>query len=232
MRKKDGAARDADFTKLDAESQAKAESDAGSNGAAVDTKQDSDPADREPSAQADMQLLRNELEQANKKATESHEKYLRALADFDNFKKQKIKERSDMLKYQGEAIFTDLLEVVDNFERALQSADSHPEQFKSGVQLISKMLGDILAKHGVLAESAIGEKFEPLKHHALSQTYSPDASPGSVIEELKKAYFYKDKLIRIADVVVAAESPVVESPEVDATQTESVPPAESKPEEE
>ncbi len=141
--------------------------------------------------------LRAELQDAS-------EKQLRVLADFDNFKKRAIKERSELQKYAGENLVVDLLEVLDNFERALENIDSDQTQFKEGVKLIHRMLGDVLRKHGIAAESAIGKKFEPQKHNALSQSPSESVETGHVVSELKKAYFYKDKLIRIGDVVVSS----------------------------
>jgi len=137
-------------------------------------------------------------------ATENHEKYLRALADLDNYKKRAIKERSDLIRYQGEQVIVDLLEVVDNFERALASDSSEKDQLKTGIEMIYKQLIDLLTKNGVKGESSVGKPFNPETHQALSQIESEGVAPGCVVSELKKTYFYKDKLIRIGQVVVAA----------------------------
>ena len=145
---------------------------------------------------------KKQLEAALLQSKENHELYLRALADFENFKKRSIKERSDLIKYQGERIFQDLLEVTDNFERALEVEDSQEGDFKTGIEMILKQFNALLAKFEVRAESALGANFDPTKHSALSQVEDDSAEPGTVLSELKKAYYYKDKLLRAAEVVV------------------------------
>lgn len=140
-------------------------------------------------------------------AREFKEKYLRALADFENFKKRTLKERSDLLKYQGEKVFLDMLEVVDNIDLALQHAEAEPEKLREGVELIHKMFVSTLDKWGVRASSALGKPFDPNEHAAISQIPDGETEPGTVINELKKAYFYKDKLLRPSEVVVSVAPP-------------------------
>lgn len=146
-----------------------------------------------------------ELEKLRKEAADNKDKYLRALAEFENFKKHALKERSELLRYQGERIFVDLLDVVDNFELALQHSKADPEKLRSGVELIYKLLADLLTKWEVRAESGLGKPFDPARFNAISRAEVDDAVPGTIITEFKKTYLYKDKLIRIGDVVVAAE---------------------------
>lgn len=135
------------------------------------------------------------------------DKYLRTLADLDNTSKRALKERSELVKYQGEKIFVDLLDVVDDFERALQFSDkSTPEQFLQGVGFIHKKFLDVLAKWNVKSESTKGQLFDPAKCQALANSPATDGvEPGTVIEEYKKAFWYKDKLIRVGEVIVATE---------------------------
>jgi molecular chaperone GrpE len=131
------------------------------------------------------------------------DKYLRALADAENIRKRAIKERSELIKYQGEQIVTDLLAVVDDFELALANSGTELDKFKQGVEMIHKRFIDVLGKWDVRGESAIGQQFDPNRHEALSKVAVPDAVSGSVVNELKKTFFYKDKLIRPGQVVVA-----------------------------
>ncbi len=143
---------------------------------------------------------------------EAQEKYLRALADFENFKKRSMKERSDLLKYQGERVFIDLLEVVDNLDRALEAANSYEltqdgQKLREGVELIQRMFLQVLKKWEVRGEGAVGEPFDPQKHEAISQMPSAEFAPGVVMNELEKTYFYKDKLVRPGKVVVAMAAP-------------------------
>ena len=139
---------------------------------------------------------------------EMKDKYLRALADLENYKKRAIKERSELLKYQGEKVLIDVIEVVDDFDRAFEHAEGNevdPKEFRSGIELIHKSLVDILKRWEVEARSALGKEFDPNFQSAISRVPANDAKPGTVVSELKKAYFYKDKLIRVGEVVVAAE---------------------------
>jgi molecular chaperone GrpE len=132
-----------------------------------------------------------------------HDKYLRALADAENIRKRAIKERSELIKYQGEQIVTDLLSVVDDFELAIANSGTELDKFKQGVEMIHKRFLDVLGKWDVRGESAIGQQFDPNRHEALSKIAVADAASGSVVNELKKTFFYKDKLIRPGQVVVA-----------------------------
>ncbi len=144
-----------------------------------------------------------ELELAKNEAKENYDKYLRALAELDNFKKRTTKERSELIKYQGERIFIDILDIADDIERALQFANAEPGQLKTGLEMIQKRFSDILGKWEVRGESAVGKIFNPEYHNAISKIQSPDAEPGQIVGELKKMYFYKDKVLRHGDVVVA-----------------------------
>lgn len=157
----------------------------------------------------------SELETALK---ESKESYLRLIADFENYKKNVLKRESEMIKYQGEKVFVDLLDVIDNFERAIDvtkesnkdSKDVAPDyekqytQLLSGVELIYKDLLGSVTKWGLKSESAIGKQFDPNTQNAISKIPASEGQEeGTVVAELKKAYWYKDKVIRIGDVVVA-----------------------------
>lgn len=135
---------------------------------------------------------------------EAQDKYLRAIAETDNLKKRFAKERSDLIKYAGEYLAQDLLEVVDNLERALNSISSKEDnEFIKGVRLIHAQLEAVLDKQSIRPETAIGTKFDPNKHQAMTTMESSEYEPGTVVQELKKAYFFKDKLLRPAQVVVA-----------------------------
>jgi molecular chaperone GrpE len=137
--------------------------------------------------------------------SEWKDKYVRLLAEFDNFKKRVTKERSELLKYQGDRIFVDLLDVIDNFELSQQYAEQDPAQYRSGIELIFKKFQDFLQKWEVKGASSIGRQFDPTIHNAISKAPAGSNAPGSIVGELKKPYFYKDKLLRPGEVVVAAE---------------------------
>lgn len=145
----------------------------------------------------------DELRAAQEQLKEQNDRNLRLLAEFDNFKKRAMKERSELLKYQGEQIFVDLLDVLDNLELALGYTNADHEKLKAGLEMIHKMFLEKLSRWEVRPEVGMGQGFDPVKHNAISQVKDPNAKPGTIVGELKKTYFYKDKLIRPGEVVVA-----------------------------
>ncbi len=130
--------------------------------------------------------------------------YLYLLAEFDNFRKNAIKERSEMVKYGSEKFIREFLNVFDNFERALDASDAADSSaFREGVQMIATELRHLLQKFGVEEVKAEGETFDPSKHEALSSEPRSDVEPGKVVRVFKKAYKLHDKLLRPAQVVVS-----------------------------
>lgn len=150
---------------------------------------------------------------------ENYDKYLRALAEMENTKKRALRERADLIRYAGEHLARDLLEIADNFQLAFaQDLSGVPEQFVQGFRLISDRFVEILAKFEVKPESALGTPFDPNKQQALTSVPTADHPPGTVIEEFKKAYFFKDKLLRPGQVVVSVAPPEPKSVEGSAAE--------------
>ena len=144
--------------------------------------------------------LQAELEQAKKDNL-----YLRA--DFDNYKKGAIKERSELIRYGAERIVSDLLDLLDNFERALamELTEDNIQSFKEGMSLTRNEFHKVLHKFGVQPVESEGVKFDPMVHEALSSEETDRVPPGHISQVFKKAYKLHDKLIRPAQVVVAKE---------------------------
>jgi molecular chaperone GrpE len=153
----------------------------------------------EGAAEARVASLAQEL-------AEAKDRHLRLMAEFENFKRRTLKEQSELLKYQGERLVVDLLEVVDVLELALGHASADHDKLKSGLEMTHKLFIERLAKWEIRGESGMGATFDPQRHSAISRVPGSDAKPGTIIGELKKAYFYKDKLIRPAEVVVASSA--------------------------
>ncbi len=145
-----------------------------------------------------------EAEALSKELAETKDRYIRLMADFENFKKRALKEQSELLKYQGERLVVDLLEVLDNLELALSYSSAEYEKLKAGLDMIHKIFVERLGRWEIRGEASLGAEFDPKKHAAISRVPGSDAKPGTVVGELKKPYFYKDKLIRVGEVVVAA----------------------------
>jgi molecular chaperone GrpE len=140
-----------------------------------------------------------------KELAETRDRHLRLMADFENFKRRALKEQSELLKYQGERLVVDLLDVVDNFELALSHSSAEYDKLKAGLDMVYKMFIERLGKWEIRGESGVGLEFDPHKHAAISKVPGGTAKPGTIVGELKKSYFYKDKLIRVGEVVVASE---------------------------
>lgn len=129
--------------------------------------------------------------------------YLRA--EFDTYKRNAIRERSEAIKYGSERLAGDVLTVLDNFERALEmkiSADNFKDFYK-GVEMIAGELRSALAKGGIAELPARGQPFDPSIHEALSAEETGEVSEGHVYRVFRKGYKLHDKLIRPAQVVVA-----------------------------
>lgn len=146
-----------------------------------------------------------EVEALKAEVADYKNRYLRLMADFDNYKKRTLKEQSDLLRYQGEKVIVDLLEVLDNLELALSHSSAEFDKLKTGLEMVHKLFVERLGKWEVKAETGMGNAFDPQKHNAISRVPGADAKPGTIVGELKKAYFYKDRLIRFGEVVVATE---------------------------
>lgn len=124
-----------------------------------------------------------------------NEKYTRLMADFQNFRKRTDKEKADVYSYANEKIMTDLLAVLDNFERALDS-ECKDEAYAEGMKMIFKQLTDILTASGLEEIEAVGQDFDPNFHHAVLTDNNDDFDSGKVTEVLQKGYKLNGKVIR------------------------------------
>ncbi|MFN9066402.1 MAG: nucleotide exchange factor GrpE [Bdellovibrionales bacterium] len=129
--------------------------------------------------------------------------YLRA--EFENYKRHAVKERSELLRYAGERLARDIVGVVDNFERAL-GLDVKPDtldNYVKGVQLTAQELKTVLEKHGIKAVESDRVPFDPNIHEALGSEPSTEVAEGHVLRVFEKPYRYHDKLLRVGRVVIA-----------------------------
>jgi molecular chaperone GrpE len=141
-------------------------------------------------------------------------RYMRLAADFQNYKKRTEKEKSDIYAYANEKFAADLLDVIDNFERALgQGAAPGPadaetdggadEKFLEGMKLIMDQLVNVLERNDVSEIDAAGAEFDPNLHHAVQMEESGEYESGKVTRVIQKGYKIKDKVLRPAMVMVA-----------------------------
>ena len=157
---------------------------------------------------SELEDLRKELAAKELEAKNHYDRFLRQVAELENFKKRSAREREEVSRFANEALIKDLLAVVDNLERAIAHASDggNGKPIVAGVEMVLKGLLDALAKHGVTQISAIGQPFDPSMHEAMAQVESDAHEPNHVVEELHKGYTLRDRLLRPALVSVAKQS--------------------------
>ena len=165
------------------------------------------PAIAEPTNLSPEQL--EELKCRAAKADENWERLLRTTADFDNFKKRAARERQDAIKFANESLIQKIVPVLDNFEMALAAAQSSStdgsKSLSEGVAMIHSQLRQALAESGLEEISATGQLFDPNLHEAVSQQESSEVAEGHVLQQLRKGYKLRERLIRPATVIVAKQ---------------------------
>jgi len=136
---------------------------------------------------------------------ELNDKYLRLYSEFDNYRKRTSKERLELFKTAGQDILTDLLPVLDDFDRAMQNMDSSDdtEAIQTGINLIYSKFKSILGNKGLKNFKSIETEFDPEVHEAITKIPAPNKKlKGKVVDEIEKGYMLNDKVIRFAKVVV------------------------------
>jgi molecular chaperone GrpE len=160
----------------------------------------------EQQQETDLDDYKAVFERLQQEKEELNSKYLRLAADFQNFRKRVDKEKSDIYEFANEKLILDLLPVVDNFERALQSAKENEQEkaFVKGIEMIFKQFLDVLTKNGVKEISAIGETFDPNYHHAVMQEENSDYESNTITEVFQKGYTFNEKVVRPSMVKVVS----------------------------
>ena len=147
----------------------------------------------------------NQLEKLQAELQEQKDKYLRLMAEFDNFRRRTAKERIELIQTAGKDVIVSLLDVLDDCDRAekqLQSNDDIAVQ-KEGIQLVFNKLRSNLQSKGVKAMESIHAEFDVEKHEAITEIPAPtEELKGKVLDEVMKGYYLNDKIIRFAKVVV------------------------------
>ena len=151
----------------------------------------------EQSSECDPRVA--ELDEHKKAYAELNDQFMRLAADFENFKRRSARERELFVSLAVERFAVDILEVLDNFERALQSDDTH---LREGVNQIQQLLHDRLLRNGITPVDPRKKQFNPAEHEAVAHIAS-DEPAGSVIDVIARGYRMNDKVIRYAKVAVS-----------------------------
>jgi molecular chaperone GrpE len=165
----------------------------------------------EETKEVQVDLLKEQLEKTEKEYKELEDRLLRVAAEFDNYKKRTVREFQSIIKNANEELISQLVETLDNFQRALDSASRSNstnssgdfDSFHKGVELIYQHFKDILAKEGLKEIKVIGEPFDPHLHEAVMQQESDKFPDGIVMDEISKGYILNDKVIKHSKVIVS-----------------------------
>jgi molecular chaperone GrpE len=131
------------------------------------------------------------------------DKFIRKVAEFENFKKRSLKERIELIQTAGKEVIVDMLEVLDDCERAEKQMNSLDDKAREGVMLVFNKLKALLTAKGLKPMETINEEFNPDIHEAITEIPAPtEKQKGKVIDEIQKGYYLNDKIIRYAKVVV------------------------------
>jgi molecular chaperone GrpE len=141
------------------------------------------------------------------KADEHWDRLLRTTADFENFKKRATREKQDAIRFANEGLIEKLVPILDNFDMALAAAQASDgddaQSLQTGIALIHQQLRQTLADAGLEEINAAGQKFDPNWHEAISQQETDDLPEGQVVQQVRKGYKLRDRLLRPASVVVS-----------------------------
>jgi molecular chaperone GrpE len=146
----------------------------------------------------------SETEKLKEQLEEQNDKYIRLLAEFENFKRRNARERIELIQTAGRDVITDLLDVLDDSERAQKQLDTASEigQVKEGVQLVFNKLRASLTSKGLKPMETLNKEFNPDLHEAITEIDAGEDMKGKVVAEVQKGYYLNDKIIRFAKVVV------------------------------
>jgi len=146
----------------------------------------------------------SEIEKLKEQVDELTDRNIRLIAEFDNFKRRNARERIELSQTAGKEVITDLLDVLDDSERAQKQIDSTNDipQIKEGIQLVFNKLRNTLQSKGLKAMEAMNKDFNPDVHEAITEIDAGEDMKGKVVAEIQKGYYLNDKIIRFAKVVV------------------------------
>jgi molecular chaperone GrpE len=156
----------------------------------------------EPEVDKSLEDLSTDVKQTDE-YKELLDKYLRLAAEFDNFRKRSAREYARIIETAEDGLILELLQVVDDLDRARGHDADDLDSFKQGTEMIYNKFDEILKKRGLREIKAVGEVFDPTYHEAVMQLEVEDKDDGIIIEEVQKGYFLNSKVLRPAKVVVA-----------------------------
>lgn len=146
-----------------------------------------------------------DLEARAAKADENWEKFLRQAAEIENYKKRAAREKTDAIKFANEGLLEKIVPILDNFEMALAAtaSEASAQSLQTGVSMIYNQLKSVVTEAGLEGIEAAGRPFDPNLHEAVSQQETTEVPDGQVLQQLRRGYKLRERLVRPATVVVA-----------------------------
>lgn len=195
-----------DKQNMNSEQEQDLKQDADDQAQEADGKKTPDQAQEEPKTKDEGQKSESpddadQKETSAEDAEDQNEKYIRLMADFQNYKRRVEKEKSEIYDYANQKILAELLTVLDNFERAL-AQECADEAYEKGMEMIFKQFREVLEKSGLEEIEAQGKEFDPNFHHAVMTDSSDEYESGQVTDVLQKGYTLHGKVVRPAMVKV------------------------------
>jgi len=153
--------------------------------------------------ESEIEAVRKNLAEQTARAEDYYQRLVRMQADFENFRRRTAREKEDFYKYAAEQLVESLLPVLDNFELALAHGRETHDKLFEGVEIIYRQIVDTLAAQGLSPIPSVGEIFDPSRHEAVLQEQTSNHPDNVILEELRKGYLFKEKLLRPSMVKVA-----------------------------
>ena len=172
--------------------------------AAKDAKES--PASEEPAADSEAGEAPGEAEQLQQALKEKEDQYLRLQAEYANFRRRTTKEKEELAAVVTQNILTDMLPLLDNFDRAMVAESADLDAFKKGIEMIYGQFQDVLKKNGLELIQTEGATFDPNFHQAVMRVENPEMEDDQIAQELQKGYIVKGRVIRPSMVQVVANS--------------------------
>lgn len=168
-----------------------------------DTKKQGQVLDEGIEVEVEKNKEPSETETLQAQLNEANEKFLRTLAEYDNYRKRSIKEKEQAYGDSKAAVLTELLPVLDNFERAASNKEASLEDYQKGIDMIVNQFNDILKKAGVEAFGEKGDEFDPNIHSAVMHIDDENEKENVIVDVFSKGYKLGDRVLRAAVVKVA-----------------------------
>ena len=187
------------------------ENEAISNEAEINSSipiEESEVTVEEPVVLEPIEVLEKDLQETKNDLDEQKDKFIRLQAETDNFRKRLSREKEEFSQYANERLFKELIPIFDNFERALEDPSNEIKSLKEGLDMILKQFSTFLEKEKIEPIKAIGEKFNPEFHEALTSEESNDHEEDTIISQFVKGYTINNRVLRPSQVIIA-KKPVV-----------------------